>query len=116
MIVRAAGREADAAIAHDRGGDAVLRRGRDILAPGHLAVIMGVDVDKARRDQFAPSVDLFRALAQYLADLGDAAVLDRDVSLEQIAAATVCDGAAADHQVWIGSLWNRSHGVHPDLD
>ena len=73
MIGRPARREADAAIAHDRRGDAVLRRGRDVLAPGDLAVIMGVDVDKAGRDQFAPGVDLFLALARDLADFGDAA-------------------------------------------
>ena len=54
VIGRPAGREADAAIAHDRGGDAVLRRGRDVLAPGDLAVIMGVDVDKARRRPVCP--------------------------------------------------------------
>ena len=70
---RPARREADAAIAHDRRGDAVLRRRRDVLAPGDLAVIMGVDVDKAGRDQFALGVDLFLAFACDLADLGDAA-------------------------------------------
>ena len=61
MIGRPARRKADAAIAHDRCGDAVLRRGRDVLAPGDLAVIMGVDVDKAGRDQFAFGVDFFLA-------------------------------------------------------
>ena len=61
MIGRAARRKTDAAIAHDRRGDAVLRRGRDVLAPGDLAVIMGVDVDEAGRDQFAFGVDLFLA-------------------------------------------------------
>ena len=66
MIARPAWRETDAAIAHDRRGDAVLRGGRDVLAPGDLAVVMGVNVDKAGRHQFAPGVDLFLALAETL--------------------------------------------------
>ena len=110
MIVRFARREADAAIAHDRGGDAVLGRGGDVLAPGHLSIIVGVDVDEARRDQLAPGVDLFLALGRNLADLGDAAVLDRDIGLEELAAVAVCNGAAANHEVWRGC-----HGVRPVL-
>ena len=73
VIGRPARRKADAAIAHDRGGDAVLRGGRDVLAPGDLAVVMGVYVDKAGRDQFAPGVDLFLALAGNFSDFADAA-------------------------------------------
>ena len=60
---------------------------------------MGVDVDKARRDQFASGVDLFAAFARDIADCGDASVRDRDVGLEQVAAEPVGDGAAADHEV-----------------
>ena len=69
---------------------------------------MGVDVDKARRDQFAPGVDLFLAFARDLADFGDAAVRDRDIGLEQLAAAAVRDIAAADHEVWL-----VGHGASP---
>ena len=106
MIGRAAGREADAAIAHDGGGDAILRRGRDVLAPGDLAVIMGVNVDKARRHQFAAGVDLFLAFAGDAADLDNAAACDRHVRFEQVAAEAVGDAAAADHEVWMAG-----HGV-----
>ena len=74
MIRRTAGREADAAIAHHGGGDAVLRRGRDVLAPGDLAVIVGVKVDEAWRDQLAPGVDLFGTFARDPADFDDATV------------------------------------------
>ena len=69
------------------------------MAPGDLAVIMGVDVDEARRDQLAPGVDLFLALGRDLADLGDATVLDRDIGLEQVATVPVGDIAAADHEI-----------------
>ena len=106
VIARLARRKTDAAIAHDRCGDAVLRRRRDVLAPGDLAVIMGVDVDKAGRDQFSPGVDLFLALRRNLADLADAAVGDRYVGLEQVAALAIGNIAAADHEVW-----TVGHGV-----
>ena len=106
MVCRPARRKADAAIAHDRRGDAVLRRGRDVLAPGDLAVIMGVDVDKARRDQFALRVDLFLAGCRDLADFGDAAARDRHIGFEQITTLAIGDGAATDHEVW-----GRGHGV-----
>src|SRR6185437_12454043 len=108
VIAGLAGREADPAIAHDGGGNAVLRRGRDVLAPGDLAVIMGVNVDKARRHQFAAGVDFLLALAQNLADLADPAVRDGDVRFEQVAPEPVGDVAAADHEVWIAG-----HGVSP---
>src|SRR5579883_574937 len=62
---------------------------------------MGMDVDKARGDQLAPRIDLLAAFACDLADLTDAAVADRDIGLQQLAAAAVSDSAAADHEVWI---------------
>src|SRR5204862_4697454 len=99
MIDRPAWCEADAAIAHDCRGDAVLRGRRDVLAPGDLAVIMGVYVDETGRDQFALGVDLFLAFAQNLADFGDAAARDGDVGLVEVAALAVGNVAAADHDV-----------------
>ena len=47
-------READAAIAHHRGGDAVPGRRRRCGVPDRLAVVVGVDVDEARRDRAGP--------------------------------------------------------------
>src|SRR5258708_17376340 len=69
---------------------------------------MGVQVDKTRRDQFSPRVDLFLALSRDAADFGNLAVFDRDISFEQFAAKTVGDVAAANHEVWISG-----HGVSP---
>ena len=60
---------------------------------------MGMDVDEARRDQFAPGVDLFLAFAQDLADLGDAAVRNSDIGFVQFAAIAIGNGSAADHEV-----------------
>src|SRR5258708_1109957 len=67
---------------------------------------MGVQVDKTRRDQFSPRVDLFPSLSRDAADFGNLAVFDRDISFEQFAAKTVGDVAAANHEVCI-----RGHGV-----
>ena len=51
-------READAAIAHDHGGDAVQRRGCEQVVPGGLAVIVGVDVDPSRRHQESGGIEV----------------------------------------------------------
>ena len=60
-LVGPARREADAAIADHRGGDAVPGRGRDPAAPGGLRVVMGVGVDKAGRHDHAARIDLLVA-------------------------------------------------------
>ena len=67
--------------------------------PGGLAVIVGVDVDEARRDQQALGVDLLGALARDLADGGDPAVLDRDVGFANGRAGAVGQVAAAHDQI-----------------
>ena len=46
-------READAAVAHDHGRDAVPRRRREQRVPGDLAVVVRVHVDPARGDEQA---------------------------------------------------------------
>src|SRR5438270_3341195 len=62
---------------------------------------MGVQIDKAGRDQFAPGVDLFRTLGRHLADLDDAALADGYVGLEQLAAKAIGNGAAPDYEAWM---------------
>ena len=69
---------------------------------------MGVDVDEARRNQFALGVDLFLAFAGDLADFGDAAAGDGDIGLVEVAALAIGNVAAADHEVR-----GRGHGFHP---
>ena len=60
----AAGREADAAVAHDHGRDAVPGRRGEVRVPGRLPVVVGVDVDEARGDEQAVGVDLAAAGAR----------------------------------------------------
>ena len=71
--------EADAAIAEHRGGDAVPGRGRHERIPRRLAVIVGVDVDEARRHDQARGIDLAAARAELAANCGDFSVLYGDI-------------------------------------
>ena len=53
--------EADAAVAHHGGRDAVPARRGQLDVPGRLAVVVGVDVDEAGRDEGAVGVELATA-------------------------------------------------------
>ncbi len=99
MAVGLGGCEADAAIAHDDGGDAVPARRRHFGIPCRLAVIVGVDVDEARRDDLAARVDFLAPRCQILAHRNDAVAVDRDVGDERRAARAIDDRAAANHQI-----------------
>ena len=98
-VLRPAGREADAAIAHHHGGDAVARGRHEALVPGRLPVIVGVDVDEARRDGQPLGVDLLAPGAGDAADGSDAAVLHGDIGLARRTARAVEHGAVAHHQI-----------------
>ena len=57
LLARAHRGEADAAVADHDGGDAVAGRRVEHRVPRGLAVVVGVDVDEARRDDAARRVD-----------------------------------------------------------
>ncbi len=69
--VGAHGREADAAVAEDGGGDAVPARRREVRVPGGLAVEVGVHVDEPGRDEQTVGVELAPGAAVDPADLDD---------------------------------------------
>ena len=106
VVLRLAGGEADAAIAHDHAGDPMPGRRLHPLVPGGLAVVVGVDVDETGADQLAAGVDLLGAPAVHRADGDDAAVLDPDIGLAAGRARAVHQMAAAHDQI-IGVV----HGV-----
>jgi len=97
--------EAHAAVAHHHRGHAVPARGpvpargRELLVPGGLAVVVRVDVDEARRDEGPVGVDLARARAIDPADGSDDTVSDGDVRGAGRRTGAVDDRATADHQV-----------------
>ena len=75
-------------------------RQRAVGIPEELRVVVGVQVDEARRHDQAAGVDhLVGLVGADLADLGDHAVLDPDVAAKARQAAAVDDHAAANHAV-----------------
>ena len=70
------------------------------MAPGDLAVVVGVDIDKAGRDQLAAGIDLFAASdAQTLANREYFALADGDIRGEGGTAAAVDHQTFAYHQI-----------------
>jgi hypothetical protein len=92
-------REAHAAIAHHRRGDAMPTRRLQIRIPGCLPVIVGMNVHEARCDKQALGVDLLGSAARDLADGGDPAVVHRDIGFVQGSTGAVGHHAAAHDQI-----------------
>ena len=63
LVAGAHGREPDAAVAGDDGGDTVTRRRLEQRVPRGLAVVVRVDVDEAGRDEQPGGVDGLRRVA-----------------------------------------------------
>ena len=61
VVGRAHRREADAAVAHHDRGHAMPARRCQLDVPRRLAVVVGVDVDEAGRDEGAVGVELAAA-------------------------------------------------------
>jgi hypothetical protein len=73
-----------------------------VAVPYCLAIVVGVDVDKAWRDQLALGIDFLSAILRNFADGGDAVALDADIGLDGCAAGAVHHGAVADDEI---ELW-----------
>ncbi len=99
MIVRSAGRETDAAVAHDRGCHAMGGGGGEPLRPGGLRVIMRMDIDKAGRDQLAAGVDDLIGGAVNPADGRNFPVQNGDIGLKRFSAASIRDGSVLDDDI-----------------
>ncbi len=100
LTSRRHGSEADAAVAHDDGADAVAGRGVHFLVPGDLAVVVGVNVDPGRGDDGAVRVDdLPGQLGDVVAHGDDHPILHRHVAGERLAAGAVEDRPAANDGV-----------------
>ena len=113
-IIRRGRRKADTAIAHHHCCDPVPRRRRHFRIPGRLAIIMGVDVDKAGRDDQPLGVNLLAPRSGNGAHGRDAATIDGDIAGEAWIAAAINDGAAADHEIMHGQFLLRKAGRMPD--
>ena len=99
VLVGAGGGESYAAISHRGGGDAVDRGGGEDLIPGDLAVVMGVDVDKAGGYDAAVGVDGFACRSRYLADGHDLVALDGEVAAVAGGPGAVDEGAVLHQEI-----------------
>ena len=111
----AAGRDGEAAVADDGGGDAVPDAAGGIRVPRVLGVVVGVDVDEAGGDHEAARVDLARAALADLADRADAPVLDGHVGPPPRLAAAVHHGAAANHEIGHVVLFRAAGSCRPQF-
>ena len=101
-------RKADAAIAENHRGDAVPARRRDQRVPHRLAIVMGMRVHPARRDQQTSRVDLAFAGGLLAADAGDAPIRNRHIAREGRLPGAIDDGAAANDDIVHGAApWFR---------
>ena len=88
----------------NRGRHAVGKAGVEAIVPEELPIIMGVDVDEARRDEPLIRVDRLGGRSVHVADRDDAAVLDRDIAPAGQRTGPVDDGAVADKNIKHRSL------------
>ncbi len=79
MPLRGTGRKTHAAVAHDHGGHPVARGGAKEGIPGYLAIEMGMDIHKARRDQLAPGINFLTPSPQLWTYGGHEAILQRHI-------------------------------------
>ena len=93
------GREREAAVAREHGGDAVPRRRRGDGVPVELDVVVRVRVDEARRHERAVGVDRARGRAVAAADARDAAVAHADVGRVGADAGAVHHAPTANHEI-----------------
>ena len=106
----AAGRQGEAAVAHDHAGHAVEARAGADRIPEDLRVHVGVHVDEARRHDMALGVQrLGRRRAVDAADLGDLAILHADIAAIARQSGPIDDHAVLDDEV-------ECHGSPPLLE
>src|SRR5262245_62794071 len=67
--------------------------------PDRLAIVVGMDVDEARRDDAILGINLFRPAAIEAPDGGDARAADRHVALAPCGSGSVDDHAVADDEI-----------------
>jgi hypothetical protein len=92
-------RDAEAAVAHHRGGDAERHRGRERRVPGDLRVVVRVHVDDSRHQREAAGVDGASRRLVAFPDDRDVAVPYPDVSRERFTTAAVVNAGIANQDV-----------------
>ena len=104
MSIRGDWRETHATISHDRSGDSLPRRWREVGIPTHLTVIVGMDVDPPRSNKKSGCVELRDASLVDVADGGNNAVIDGEITEKSRTASAVDDGPIADDEIVLGHV------------
>ena len=87
------------AVAHDHRGHTVVDARGEAGVPGYLPVIVGVQVDKPRRDPEACGIDGFFGSFVDLTDLSDAPSFNADICDEWFLACAVNHGAVFNQAI-----------------
>ena len=96
--------KAHAAVAKDRGRHAVPAGGQQMRIPGGLGVVVGVDVDKARRHPAAAGIDLARCRAEARPDFAHATFVDGDIRFPRLGTGAIHQRASANDQLVHGEV------------
>ncbi len=92
-------RDAEAAVAAEHGGHAVIARRAQGAVPEDLRVVVGVHVHEAGGDDAALGVYLAAGGCSYRADVGNPAVDDAEIAADLGCPCPVNDAAVSDDQV-----------------
>ena len=88
-------READAAISHDGSCHAVIDAGLKCIIPTDLAIIMGVKVNKPRRDDMACCIYRVLCWTEVGSNGGNASIFHCNIQGLALRACAVKDGAVS---------------------
>ena len=99
MLVLFRRRKANAAIAHDDRGDAMPARRTHLAVPSRLAIIMGVDVDKAGCDDLACCVNLFAALRADMSNRRNYTAVHCNISNKARRAGAINHGSTTNNKI-----------------
>jgi hypothetical protein len=103
-IRRAAGRDAEAAVAHDHRGHAVPARGRQSTIPRHLAIVVRVQIDEPGGQREPAGIDRPPGRTVHFADLDDTSIVHRHVAAPGRRTAAITDVRTADDHIVHRSL------------
>ena len=82
-MVRAAGGKTHTTISHHDRGDPMTSRRLEGVFPGHLTVVVRVDIDESRSYQLTLRIDFLLSLSFKIADVRDQPTNDGDISFER---------------------------------
>ena len=99
LLVGPRGRQREATVSAEHGGDAVLHRRARGRIPEQLGVVVRVQVDEARRERLPLCVNGFRGLLVDVTDRDDPPVTHADVAVTGGRAGAVDDLSIADQEI-----------------